>query len=229
MEEKDIIKDFGKWDVPSKWDDVTLKIYQDIERYYADKEEKQFDVRDVLHILTNRSIDEINELPSDFLDTILTHLLFLVTTPDVGEASNKIVISGETYTANIAEKLKVGEYVAIDTLVKDDAHNYAALLAVLFRKKDEKYDSHFENEVLDDRIKMFEEQPVTKILPLVHFFINCYTTLEIPTLLSSKVKEAINLTAQRIESLHQSGEVSKRSMRSAMKGLRKLEKSINSI
>ena len=81
MEEKDIIKDFGKWDVPSKWDDVTLKIYQDIERYYADKEEKQFDVRDVLHILTNRSIDEINELPSDFLDTILTHLLFLVTTP----------------------------------------------------------------------------------------------------------------------------------------------------
>lgn len=229
MEEKDIIKDFGKWDVPSKWDDVTLKIYQDIEKYYADKEEKQFDVRDVLHILTNRSIDEINELPSDFLDTILTHLLFLVTTPDVGEPTNSIVISGETYTANIAEKLRVGEYVAIDTLVKDDAHNYAALLAVLFRKKNEKYDSHFENEVLDDRIKMFEEQPVTKILPLVHFFINCYTTLEIHTLLSSKVKEAINLTAQHIESLHQSGEASKRSMRSAMKKLRKLEKSINSI
>lgn len=224
-----VIKDFGSITVPTKWDDVTLKIYQDIERYYADKEEKQFDVRDVLHILTNRSIDEINELPSDFLDTILTHLLFLVTTPDVGEPSNKIVISGETYTANIAEKLRVGEYVAIDTLVKDDAHNYAALLAVLFRKKDEKYDSHFENEVLEDRIKMFEEQPVTKILPLVHFFINCYTMLEIPILLSSKVKEAINLTAQRIESLHQSGEVSKRSMRYAMKKLKKLEKSINSI
>lgn len=228
MEEKDIIKDFGSIKVPSSWSEITLKNYQEIEKYYEDKD-KEFNVLDVLDILIDKDRDYINSLPAEFLDTILTHLLFLVTTPDVGEPSNKIVISGETYTANIAEKLRVGEYVAIDTLVKDDAHNYAALLAVLFRKKDEKYDSHFENEVLEDRIKMFEEQPVTKILPLVHFFINCYTMLEIPILLSSKVKEAINLTAQRIESLHQSGEVSKRSMRSAMKKLKKLEKSINSI
>lgn len=229
MEEKDIIKDFGEVRVPSSWNEITLDKYQKIEKYYSDKEDKSFNVVDVLDILIDKDRDYINALPAEFLDTILTHLLFLVTTPEVGEPTNSIVISGETYTANIAEKLKVGEYVAIDTLVKDDAHNYAGILAVLFRKKDEKYDSHFENEVLEDRIKMFEEQPVTKILPLVHFFINCYTTLEIPILLSSKVREAINLTAQRIESLHQSGEVSKRSMRSAMKKLRKLEKSINSI
>lgn len=228
MEDKEIIKDFGEWKVPSKWDDITLKVYQEIEKYYKDKDEK-FDVRDVLHILTNKTDDEINELPAEFLDTILTHLIFLTTTPDVGEATNKIVIDGETYTANVSEKLKVGEYIAVDTLVKDDAHNYAAILAILFRKEGEKYDSHFENEVLEDRIKMFEEQPVVNVLPLVNFFINCYITLQTPILLSSRIEEAISLTRSNIESLHKSGEISKRSMKSAMKKLKKLEKSINSI
>ncbi len=32
MEDKEIIKDFGEWKVPSKWDDITLKVYQEIEK-----------------------------------------------------------------------------------------------------------------------------------------------------------------------------------------------------
>jgi len=228
MEDKEIIKDFGEWNCPTKWDDITLKVYQEINRYYKDKD-KGFDVRDVLHILTNRSEDEINDLPADFLDIILTHLAFLVTTPEVGEATNKIEIDGEEYIANVAEKLKVGEYVAIDTLIKDDANNYAAMLAILFRKKDEKYNSYFENEVLEGRIKMFESQPITRILPLIHFFINCYIILETPILLSTKVEEAISLTRSNIENLHKDGEISKHCMKSAMKKLKKLEKSIKCI
>ena len=226
MEEKDIIKDFGKWDVPSKWDDVTLKIYQDIERYYADKEEKQFDVRDVLHILTNRSIDEINELPSDFLDTILTHLLFLVTTPEVGEPSNKIKIDGEEYIINVMEKLKLGEYVAVDNAIKADKSDYASILAILCRKQGEVYDSKFEAETFEKRKEMFEKQPVTKILPLVGFFLNLYIVLERHSQLYSMVEEGINLTQQNIESLENLG-VSKRL--SLNWQMRKLKKSLKSI
>ena len=226
MEEKDIIKDFGKWDVPSKWDDVTLKIYQDIERYYADKEDKQFDVRDVLHILTNRSIDEINELPSDFLDTILTHLLFLVTTPDVGEPSNKIKIDGEEYIINVMEKLKLGEYVAVDNVIKADKSDYASIFAILCRKDGEKYDSTFEAETFEKRKEMFEKQPVTKILPLIGFFLNLYIISEKHSLLFSLVEEGINLTQQNIESLENLG-VSKRL--SLNWQMRKLKKSLKSI
>lgn len=228
MEEKEVIKDFGSWNCPTKWDDINLKTYQEIEKYYKDKE-KEFDVRDVLHILTNKTEDEINNLPVEFLDTILAHLLFLVTTPEVGEPTNRIEIDGVEYSCNVAEKLKVGEYIAVDTLIKDDASNYAAILAILCRKKDEKYDSRFENEILEDRIKLFENQPVTKILPLISFFINCYIMLETPTLLSSKVEEAISHTRNNIENLRKNGEISKRSMKSAMKKLKKLEKSIKCI
>lgn len=229
MEEKDIIKDFGKWDVPSKWDDVTLKIYQDIERYYADKEDKQFDVRDVLHILTNRSIDEINELPSDFLDTILTHLLFLVTTPDVGEPSNKIKIDGEEYIINVMEKLKLGEYVAVDNAIKADKSDYASILAILCRKQGEVYDSKFEAETFEKRKEMFEKQPVTKILPLIGFFLNLYIISEKHSQLYSLVEEGINLTQQNIESLENLGVFKRLSLNWQMRKLRKSLKSIKRI
>lgn len=229
MEDKDIIKDFGSWVVPTKWEDITLKKYQEIEKYYADKETKEFDVREVLHILTNKDWDDINALPAEFLDTILTHLIFLSTTPEVGEASNKIVIDGDEYIINIQDKLKVGEYIAVDTMLKQDKHNYAAILAILCRKRDELYDSHFENEVLEKRVKLFEEQPVTKILSLIHFFMECFIISQLPTQLSLKVEEAINLTVQNIENLHKSGEISRHCMKSATRKLKKLQKSIKCI
>ena len=223
----EIIKDFGEWRVPATWDEVTLKQFQEIEKYYSDKD-KDFDVRDVLHIFTNKSQDEINELPMDFVETLMTHLLFLQTQPEEKKPSNSIKLNGTTYTIHTENKLKVGEYVACDTALKADKHNYAALLAILARKDGELYDSKYENEVLEERIKMWEQVPVTKVLPVVSFFLSLYVTSLIPSQLSLQMEELISLTAKDIETLHQSGEISKRSMKSLMKKLKKLEKSISS-
>ena len=228
MEEKDIIKDFGKWNVPTKWDDITLKVYQEIEKYYEDKD-NQFDVRDVLHILTDKSEDEINELPAEFLDTILTHLIFLTTTPEVGEASNKIIIDGETYFINIMEKLKLGEYVAVDNVIKADKSDYASILAILCRKEGEIYDSTYEAEVFDKRKEMFEKQPVTNISPIIGFFLNLYIISEKHSQLYSLVEEGINLTQQNIDSLEKIGVSKRLSLNWQMKKLRKLLKSIKHI
>lgn len=224
----DEIIDYGKWTVPSKWEDVTLKQYQEIERYYEDKD-KKFDVRDVLHIFTDKSEDEINALPIEFLEEIMSNLLFLQTKPEEKEASNSIEINGEKYSVHTENKLKVGEYIGADTAMKGDKHNYAAILAILCRKEGEIYDSKFENEVLEDRIKMWEKVPVVEVLPIIGFFLQLYITLQTPTLLSSHLMEAIDLTRKDIETSHRNGEISKRSMKSVMKKLRKLEKSINSI
>ena len=222
------IIDYGQWVVPTKWEDVTLKQFQEIERFYEDKD-KDFDVREVLHIFTNKGIDEINALPLEFLEEIMSKMLFLQEKPEEKKPTNTVEINGERYTIHTESKLKVGEYVAADTAMKGDKHNYAAILAILCRKDGEIYDSKFENEVLEDRIRMWEGVPVTEILPLIGFFIQCYITLQMPTLLSSKVVEAIDHMRQDIENLAKNGEISRRYMKSQMKKLRKLEKSINSI
>lgn len=227
-EEMSEIIDLGSWKVPTSWDEVTLKQFQEVEAYY-DAGDKQFDARDVLHIFCGRSIDEINELPMDFVESIMGHLMFLQAKPEERKSTNKIEIDGELYVINVMEKLKVGEYVAVDTVMKADRHNYAAILAILCRKQGEIYDSRYEAEVLNDRISMFERQPITNILPLVGFFLELYMILATPTLLSSRIREAIDLTRKDIETSVKNGEASRRSMKSVMKKLRKLEQSLDSI
>ena len=227
MEDKNII-DYGELNIPESWNDVTLKQYQEIEKYYEDKDE-DFDVLSVIDILIGKDKEYIKSLPMEFLDIILDKLSFLTVSPQTPEPSNKITIDKETYTIHFENQLKVGEYIAADSILKSDRHNYAALLAILCRKDGELYDSHFENEVIEDRIKFWEKQPVTKVLNLITFFLQLANLLYLPTLLSSQVEEAISLTRNHIETSHKNGEISKRSMKSAMKKLAKLEKSIKNI
>lgn len=222
------IIDYGSVTVPKNWDELTLKKYQDIEKYYEDKEDN-FNVIDVLDILIDKDRDYIQSLPAEFLDTILTHLVFLSTTPEVGEPTNKIVIDGEEYSINFMKKLKVGEYVAVDTVLKADKHDYSSILAILCRKKDEIYDSRFEAEEFEKRKEMFEKQSVTKILPIIGFFMKCFIISQLPSQLSLKVEEAIDHTVLNIENLRKSGEVSKLSTIFAIRKLKKLKKSIKSI
>ena len=222
------IIDLGKWVVPESWDELDLKTFQKIEEYYADKG-KEFDVRDVLHIFTNHTIDEINSLPMEFSDKILNELSWLGEEPKYGEPTNVIKIDGVEYKVNVQEKLKTGEFVAVDTILKNDRHNYAAILAILCRKEGEVYDSKFENEVIPIRIELFERQSMMNVMPIITFFLTLWVTLNQVTQLSSKAMEAIDHTARHIETLRKNGEISKRSMKSAMKKLKKLERSIKSI
>jgi len=226
-EENEIIN-LGEWKCPSSWDEITLKQFEEIEKYYENKDE-DFDVRDVIHIFCNKTRDEINNLPLEVLQAIMQKTIFLQTPFETKQPSNKVEINGETYSVNFQNKLKVGEYIAVDTLIKSNPHNYSGILAILCRKDDELYDSKFENEVLEDRIKLWGEQSVTKVMPIVSFFLHVYGTSLILTQSYSKVEEAIDLTRKDIETLHKNGEISKRSMKSAMKKLKKLERSIKCI
>lgn len=204
MEKDKEIIDFGSWTTPKGWQDVTLKQYQEIERFYENKDDN-IDIRKIIHILCNKSIDEVNALPAEFLDIILENLAFLQTSPKVKEPTNKIKIDGEEYVVNVVEKLKTGEYVAFDTVLKNDKHNYAAMLAILCRKPGEIYDSKFEAEVYEDRVKMFEKQPITNILKIVGFFLQLWLTLGKHSAMYSQVEEAINHIQKRIKTSKQIG------------------------
>ena len=182
-----------------------------------------------MDILIDKDREYIEQLPAEFLETILTHLVFLATTPDVKESSNKIKIDGEEYVINVMEKLKLGEYVAVDNVIKNDRHDYASILAILCRKNGEVYDSTFEAEKFDERKKLFEKQPVTSILPMVSFFLNLYIVLEKHSQLYSKVEEGIDLIQQNIGNLEKIGVFKRLSLNWQMRKLKKSLKSIKRI
>lgn len=227
MDNENVI-DLGKWTVPTKWDDVTLEMFQKIEKYYSDKD-NDFDARDVLDIFTDHTRDEIDQLPINFTEKLMNELSFLKEQPNYGDASPKIEIDGEEYSINVMEKLKTGEYVAIDTILKNDSHDYISILAVLCRKNGEIYDSKFEAEVFEERQKLFAKQPIMKIMPLLSFFLSLYIVRMTHSQLYSEVEEGLNLIQQNIDNSENLGVFKRRSLNSQVKKLRKLLKSNKSI
>ena len=107
---EDNIIDYGVWTCPKSWDDITLKKYQDIEIFYEGKD--KHDVRDIIHILCDKTPDEVNALPLEFLDEIMENMLFLNEAPKIEKPSNIIEIDKEKYQVNIMEKLK-GKYETV--------------------------------------------------------------------------------------------------------------------
>ena len=69
------------------------------------------------------------------------------------------------------EKLKFGEYTDANTVMANDKFDYASLLAILCRREGEIYDDDYIAEHLDERTEMWNNQPITKVYPLVCFFL----------------------------------------------------------
>ena len=224
-------KDFGEWKVPQSWDDLTLGKFQELERLYDGDEDKErkFDVRDVLDLMTDRTKDEINELPIEFTDMLLRKMYWLHEQPDFGKPSNKVTIDGVQYTVHNENEMKFGEYVALDTAMKGDKHNYAAMLAILCRKDGEIFDAKFENEILPSRIEFWKNVSVMKVIPIVSFFLELSSMSLQVSQLSSEIQEGINHILKHIETSKQNGVFSALYTKWQVRKLKKLQKSIKNI
>ena len=220
--------DYKEWKVPTKWDEITLGQFEEIQKFYEGEEERKTDVREIVHILCNKTVDEVNELPAEFLSIILDKLSFTTEKPEIGENTNKIEVDGEIYEVNVMEKMKAGEYVATEMILKNDRNDLAGILAVLCRKEGEPYDSKFENEILPERKKMFLNMPVTKVMPVCGFFLDLWMASEGVSRLYSAAEENINRIAQNIQSSRKLGLGRKLYTKWQMRKLRKSLKSIKS-
>lgn len=216
--DENIIIDYKSWTIPTSWDDVKLSVFQKLEE---EKANENTQVIDILHILTNKTKDEVMSLPVEFIDLLLQKLSFMLEPMPSQEPTNKIEIDGETYQINFMEKLKTGEYISFSNVIKAEPYNYAAMLAILCRKQDEAYDSKFEAEVFNDRVKMFENQPVTKIIPLINFFFLLSATLRTPFQLSSALEEELNRTLKDIDNSQSLGRWKKFCLKQQVKTLLK--------
>lgn len=217
----DNIKDYGQWSTPRSWSDISLKMYSELERL-----EQKESLIDVIPILCDKTKDEVMALPTEFLDKIIGNLTWMQEPPKFGNPSPSVIIDKQEYRINTESKLKTGEFIAVDTILKSDQSNYAAILAILCRKPNEEYDVRFENEVLEDRIKFWERQSVISVMPLVAFFLQLSKVYNLTTLLYSQVEEGISLTASNIETSRENGELSVWQWISLKRKLKRLKKSM---
>lgn len=192
---EEIVKDFGEVTIPEKWDEVTLKQYQELQRLVeanADKEEKGIDKYEILSIFIGKTVKEIKEMPMTFVDKLMSRLTFMNEPPKF-EPKNELKINQKRYKINYENEMSVGEYEAVMTVINADRFNLAALLAVLCRevvsetydpmtKKTyvltEQFSSFFSNVKFDERVKLFENMKLVEALPLITFFFNARSNIE---------------------------------------------------
>lgn len=221
----EIIKDYGDWNVPTSWDDITLSQFVDIMRMQDGLEEGQEpSIIDIIAALSGRTKNEVYSLPNEFVETLMAHLLFL-NEPLNDIPSGEVRINGERYYINNSQTLRFGEYVDANSVLQSDPYNYSGLLAILCRKEGEKYDDDFVADNLDNRIEMWNNQPITKVYPLVCFFLTLYLSTEnYSKAFLTELEQTALQSLQSIEDSVTHGDGRKRSILWRMKTRRKLRK-----
>lgn len=219
---EEVIKDYGQITIPESWEEVSLFKFQEIMKY---NDNPNKDIRELLSILTDKDKDYINQLPAEIVESLLARLVFLNEDPKFGEATNIIKVGKEEYVVNHLEKLKFGEYVDVNSTMDADKYNYAAFIAILCRKRDEKYDDEFIAEKLENRIKMFGELPITEVMPLVSFFLQLGNLSQVYSQdYLTEAKSTLNQLLSDIQNSVKHGEAKKSSLIWRMKTLMKLKK-----
>ena len=165
-----VVKDYGNITVPTSWEEITLGQFVKLMRLQEEENKTDVSLIDIMAVLTGTDKKYIYSLPSDFANTIMAHLLFL-NEPLKEEPKPEVVIDGNLYKINYMEKLKFGEYTDANTVMANDKFDYASLLAILCRREGEIYDDDYIAEHLDERTEMWNSQPITKVYPLVCFFL----------------------------------------------------------
>lgn len=221
----------GKYKVAEKWEDVTLLQWQNYVRNASSKEDNSVDIISTLETFSDIPRSVINQMPTDLFESVIGRLKWIKEQPDQ-TPSQSVVIDGDTYMINVMEKLKVKEYLDLNTVIENDKFNYSMIFAILCRKQGEEYDEEFIADKLPDRLEMFEQMNCVDGMKLIAFFLTCFIELETRSQ-NSLVVRAIKEDAQKLA----------KSIRSSLKPmdfitpsrvrqiltLRKLEKSLKNI
>lgn len=150
--------------------------------------------------------------------------------PITNDINNIIDIDGERYIINYMEELKFGEFVDVQTVLDADKDNFPAILSIICRKEGEIYNDEYIAKLQPKRMEMFAKQPVTKVYPIIGFFLNLSIMSENSTqLYLEKIKDQSNHILQHYINSLENGDGKKRYMKSAVKKLMDLKEQLNNI
>ena len=142
--------------------------------------------KDILKIFTNFDISKYDILPVELYESIMSNFAFLIEDMPVMKPSKELYYNDIHFVINDMESLKVKEYEDADMVLRNNPYDYKSLLAILCReckgKKtdhvtghtyliNEDYDTEFANNIFDARREMFANMPMTKVMPLISFFL----------------------------------------------------------
>lgn len=220
----------GNYNICTSWNEVTLLQWQNYVKK-ASENNGAVDIISTLETFSDIPREVINQMPTDLFESVIKRLKWVSSEPEI-EPSNKVVIDGEEYLINHMEKLKVKEYLDINTVLENDKYNYSVLFAILCRKPNEEYDEAFIADVLPHRIEMFEKSNVLQTMGLITFFLTLSIGLRKHSqsyLVAEHLREELTEVVKSIKSSLKLTDYITPSKVQQIMTLRKLEKSLKNI
>lgn len=211
--------------VPKSWEDVTLAHYMKIMEAFKEEDNKL----KTLAAIANVEEKELKEAPVFVGERLMKECSF-INTPIDNTPMSQITIDGEVYKMGNEQELKFGEWVDVQTILDENDGNMPVILAILCRKEGERFDNDFKINKLEKRIRMFENQPITKVYPLLTFFL--LSAMMSPSIMneySNQAKEQASLILKQLENLEGDGDGLGHYTNSQMRTLQKLKQYLNSI
>lgn len=186
-----------KISVPENWDDITLGTY---EKIYGKTPETMRERVAVIADICNADLEHLLSWPAEVFNFIVDRLHFLYQEQQI-EPSPCITIGEVNYIVPIEEKLTLGAWIDAEEVQKKQEKVLSNMLAIVCRPAGEAYNC--ENN--EQRAAMFAALPVSKVLPLTAFFLNCKSVLEQRTVAYSNTEEAVFLLVESIKNLRLRG------------------------
>lgn len=171
--------------VPSSWGDITLGVY---ERFYNDDPKTTREKIDYVAKVCDTDPKLLLSWASEALAIIIDKIDFIYKLPDINPCPF-VDIDGVRYTINTEDKLTLAQWVDIEEFQNKDAGDISSVLAALCLAPGEEYDP----DKIAERADMFRAQSVTKVLPLIGFFLNYADVLEQYTRALLEVHQAAGL------------------------------------
>lgn len=214
--------------IPKQWDDVILKDYKNLMNFYKEHNNQPTELQ-LLSYFMEINENEIYNLDNDLVMEYVKKLQFLKN-PISNKQFNFIFINNEKYFVNHLEKLKFKEFVDTQTVLENDKYDYASMLAILCRKEGEIYDDDFIANKFEKRKEMFDNQPITKIIPVVNFFLTlCLMSKNFTQQYLTVTEDQLNQLQDNIKNSPKNGVGQKLISNLAMKKLRTWKKQLKRI
>ena len=170
--------------VPESWDDITLGFYETwFDKAPQNRKEQIELVAEICKIDSATLLSypvEVFNIVSDTLAFVFTES---TTTP-----SPFIEIEGVKYIIPITETLTTGAWVDAEQAQKEDEHVLSSILAITCQRAGETYDTLR----TEERQKMFAKLTMSKVLPLLGFFLHYKKVLESRSAMFLQVREVAN-------------------------------------
>lgn len=176
--------------VPTNWGEIKLKHY---ENFYKDRPESTRERVALVAKICEIEPAKLLSLPADIFNIVVERSFFIFE-EYIAEPSPKVIINGTTYVIPIEEKLSLGAYIDADEAQKAGTEVLSTILAIVCRPVNEAYD----DELTEQRAKMFGELPMTQVWPLLAFFLRCKCVLENRTTAFTNLTQAVELLPPNI-------------------------------